>query len=146
MYSTRSRHSAWSNRLQNSVSTLRYFYCCFFSLASQQRWNDSKQYDYTEDKTGVIDGFQEYRDFIGIDKLRATDYLGKLIIWHHQCHQQQRKWHTKNTCCLVDGHSDSICYATLLRRDRTHYRTGDWEKRIAPFQNRISSRLINTVL
>jgi hypothetical protein len=23
------------------------------------------------------------------DKLRAIDYLRKLIVWHHQCHEQQ---------------------------------------------------------
>ena len=58
----------------------------FFSLASQQRWDDREQYDYPEDKTSVIDGFQEYRDFISIGKLSATDDLRKLTIWHHKCH------------------------------------------------------------
>ena len=58
-------------------------------------------------------------------KLRATDYLGKFTIWHHQCHEQQRKRDTEDTRCLVDGHAYSICYSALLRRDGTHYGTHD---------------------
>jgi len=68
--------------------------CLVFSLLPFSRGPLSKegiiakQYDYTEYKTCVIYGLHEYWNFIGVDKLRATDYFRKLGIWHHQCHEQ----------------------------------------------------------
>ena len=77
--------SGW---IDNLFLTVWYFRYCLFSRASQQRGNNSKQYDYTEYKTCVIYGLHDYWNFIGVDKLRATDYFRKLGIWHHQCHEQ----------------------------------------------------------
>ena len=55
-------------------------------------------------------------------KLSAADYLGKPIDMASPMSSAAKKTAHLELRRQVEGHSDSICYATLLRRDRTHYR------------------------
>ena len=67
----------------------------------------------------MIDSFQEYREFIGIDQLRAVDYLRELIVRHHQRHQQQRKTKHNNTLRinLTEALNHFIPFSSFPQKD-----------------------------
>ncbi len=105
-------------------SAFRDFCIYFFPLASQHRWNDCKQSDDAQYKTGVIDRFQKHRYLIGAVELRAINNLGKPVIGHHQRHQQQGKRNAEHASCLGNRRPDACRCTPFFLRGRAHDRAG----------------------